>query len=93
MKINEKRILVFGDSVLNGGSLTDHKKLATTLLEKSLQKSCDPLIRVLNISAGSWGPDNAFSYLKKHGDFNASAIVLFFSSHDAHDNMYHEKIC
>lgn len=89
---NDKRVLVFGDSVLNGGALTDHEKLATTLLEKSLQKSCDASLRVLNISAGSWGPDNAFSYLEKHGDFNATEIILFFSSHDAHDNMNHESI-
>jgi lysophospholipase L1-like esterase len=89
---NENRVLIFGDSVLNGGALTDHEKLATTLLEKNLQKSCDTPMRVLNISAGSWGPDNAFAYLKKYGDFNATAIILFFSSHDAHDNMNHEKI-
>ena len=92
LKRNEKRVLVFGDSVLNGGSLTDHSLLATTLLEKELQKTCDPSIRILNISAGSWGPDNAFAYLKKYGDFNASEIVLVFSSHDAHDNMNHEKV-
>jgi hypothetical protein len=92
LKKDEQRVLVFGDSVLNGGSPTDHSKLATTLLEQSLQNSCNPKIRVLNISAGSWGPDNAFAYLKKYGDFNATLMVLFFSSHDAHDNMNHEPV-
>jgi hypothetical protein len=89
---NEKRVLLFGDSVLNGGSLTDHGELATTLLEKSLQKSCDTSVRILNISAGSWGPDNAFAYLEKYGDFNATEIILVFSSHDAHDSMNHEAV-
>jgi hypothetical protein len=88
---NEKRILVFGDSVLNGGNLTSHDKLATTISEKYLQKQ-DKKIRILNISAGSWGVDNAFAYMKKYGDFNASAIILYFSSHDAHDNMTFDKV-
>ena len=92
LKDNENRVLIFGDSVLNGGNLTDHDALATTLLENDLQKICNKSIRILNISAGSWGPDNAFSYLQKYGDFNASSIILVFSSHDAYDNMKHEKI-
>lgn len=89
---NEKRVLIFGDSVLNGGSLTDHNRLATTRLEKELQSQCVSSARVLNISAGGWGPDNAYAYLKKFGGFNATKIIIVFSSHDAHDNMNHEKI-
>lgn len=81
-------VLGFGDSVLNGGTLTDQDSLATTLVENALQGN----IRFLNISAGSWGPDNCAAYLKKFGDFNAKMIVLMVSSHDAHDNMTHEKI-
>jgi lysophospholipase L1-like esterase len=87
----EKRILVFGDSVLNGGSLTSHHKLATSIAEEFLQKQ-DVKIRLLNISAGSWGVDNAFAYMKKYGDFNATAIILVFSSHDAYDNMTFDKV-
>jgi len=44
----------------------------------------------LNISAGSWGPDNCAQYMQKYGDFNARMIILFVSSHDAHDNMTFE---
>lgn len=76
-------ILGFGDSVINGGTLTDHDSLATTLVEDQLKDN----YRFLNISAGSWGPDNCAGYLEKMGDFNAKMIVLFVSSHDAHDNM------
>ena len=42
---------------------------------------------MLNISAGSWGPDNCAAYLKEKGLFNAKAMFLLVSSHDAHDNM------
>jgi lysophospholipase L1-like esterase len=85
------RILVFGDSILNGGSSTDNDELATSILEKNLSAKLRKKVRVLNISAGSWGPDNAAAYLKKHGDFGAKMIVLVFSSHDYFDNMGFEK--
>lgn len=42
---------------------------------------------MLNISAGSWGPDNCAAYLKKFGLFGAKAMFLLVSSHDAYDNM------
>jgi len=81
-------VLGFGDSVINGGALTDQDSLATTIVEKQLGNG----IRFLNISAGSWGPDNSAAYLKKYGDFNAKMIILFVSSHDSHDNMTFEEI-
>lgn len=80
-------ILGFGDSVINGGVLTDHDSLATTLVEDQLSNG----FRFLNISAGSWGPDNCAGYMQKLGDFNAKMIVLFVSSHDAYDNMTFER--
>lgn len=92
LSLNSLKILGFGDSVINGGTQTDQKDLATTILSDSLTKKFNKEIQFLNISAGSWGPDNCFSYLKKHGDFNAESIFLFVSSHDAYDNMNHEKI-
>lgn len=38
---------------------------------------------MLNISAGSWGPDNCAAYLKHYGLFGAKAMSLLVSSHDA----------
>lgn len=81
-------VLGFGDSVINGGALTDQDSLATTIVEKQF----DNKIRFLNISAGSWGPDNCAAYLKERGDFNAKMIVLMVSSHDAHDNMIFDPV-
>jgi hypothetical protein len=83
-------VLGFGDSVLNGGTLMDQDSIATTIVEKQLRRT-NGNIRFLNISAGSWGPDNCAAYLKKFGSFDAKMIVLFVSSHDAHDNMTFEK--
>ncbi|PPK84222.1 hypothetical protein CLV84_3990 [Neolewinella xylanilytica] len=84
-------VLLIGDSVVNGGNLTDHDSLASTLLEKSLSDELGQKVRVLNIAAGSWGPDNGMEYVKKYGLFGADAIVLVFSSHDAHDNIKLER--
>jgi len=86
------RIALFGDSVINGGTVTDQDSLASTKLTKYLTIKYKKQVKVLNISAGSWGPDNCFAYLKKHGDFNSKKIVLVVSSHDAYDNMTFEKV-
>ncbi|RAK09933.1 hypothetical protein ATI53_10619 [Salipiger aestuarii] len=74
----EYRVLAIGDSVLNGGSLTDQADLATTLLTKDG-------IRVLNASAGSWGPENMLAYVDRFGLFDADLVVVVLSSHDAAD--------
>ncbi len=84
-------VLGFGDSVINGGTLTDQDSLATTIVEERLKRENGDGFRFLNISAGSWGPDNCAAYLDKFGSFDAKMIVLFVSSHDAYDNMTFEK--
>lgn len=86
------RILKIGDSIINGGSLTSHDSLASTLLENKLSNEFNNKIRVLNVGAGSWGPDNAFEYIQKYGSFQVKLIVVVFSSHDLYDVMAFEKI-
>lgn len=86
------RILKFGDSVLNGGVHVDQDRLSSTVLENNLSKEFQTPVRVLNISAQSWGPDNAFAYLKQHGRFDSGFFVLVFSSHDLHDNMHFKEV-
>ena len=81
------RILCIGDSILNGGTLTDQSELATSILSKELSAETGKQVQVLNVSAGSWGPDNCLAYLKRHGHFGAKGIILVVSSHDAHDTM------
>ena len=83
---NECRVMVFGDSVVNGGNLTDHANLATTILKDKLSKILDKNVVVGNISAGSWGPGNWLAYAQEYGFFDADIIVLVISSHDYIDN-------
>ena len=75
------KVLGLGDSVLFGGSWIDHESLATTLFSKETG------MQMLNISCGSWGPNNCAAYLEENGTFDAKAMVLVCSSHDAYDKM------
>jgi hypothetical protein len=85
-------ILGFGDSVLNGGVQTEQDSLATCIIENVLTQEYEKNVRCLNISYGSWGPDNCYAYLEEKGDFDADLIFLVVSSHDAHDNMDFQKV-
>ena len=80
-------ILGFGDSIFNGGVQVDQDSIASSILSKDLSKELGYKTQVLNVSAGSWGPDNCFAYLKEKGDFNSKLIFLVVSSHDAYDVM------
>lgn len=81
---NELRILLFGDSVLHGGSLTDQNDLASTIVENKLTSYVSE-ITVGNVSAGSWGPGNWLAYSKEYGFFDSDIIILLISSHDYYD--------
>ena len=80
------RMMVFGDSVVNGGNSTDQKDLATSLLRNWIIKEGYKELVVGNISAGSWGPGNWLAYAKEYGFFDADIIILVISSHDYIDN-------
>lgn len=85
-KNDELRLLVFGDSVVSGGNLTDHDDLATSLIGLNLRGAGYKEVVVGNISAGSWGPGNWLAYVNEYGFFDADIIVLVISSHDYMDN-------
>jgi lysophospholipase L1-like esterase len=75
------RILMLGDSVLNGGTPIDQKQLVTEQLEDKFQASGKPT-EILNASAGSWGIGNQLGYLQEFGTFNSDAVILQIGSHD-----------
>lgn len=75
------RILMTGDSVLNGGNPTDQSQTITEFFEAKLSASGHP-VEVLNASAGSWGIGNALGYLREFGTFNADAVILQIGTHD-----------
>ncbi len=81
----ELRVLVLGDSVINGGAQTDQSQLATEALQRRLAGELDRPVWVGNVSAGSWGPDNLLAYVRKFGWFEADVALVVVSSHDASD--------
>lgn len=82
---DEFRVMVFGDSVVNGGSRIDQRQLATSLLQAELHASLRRPVVVGNISAGSWGPPNMLAYAQRYGFFDADVVVVVLSSHDYGD--------
>ena len=83
----KKIVLGLGDSVLFGGVMTDQDSTSSYVFN-----SLCPEWQMLNISAGSWGPDNCAAYLKHYGLFGAKAMFLLVSSHDAYDNMDFQQV-
>lgn len=89
---SEIRILMCGDSVINGGSQTDQSELATMLIEGRLKEEFKRPAVVMNVSAGSWGPPNYDAYVKRFGLFEANALVVVVSSHDFADSPTFEPL-
>jgi hypothetical protein len=83
----ELRVMVIGDSVVNGGALLDQSQIFTQLLERRLTDATHRPVTVGNISAGSWGPPNELAYMRKYGLFDADVVVLVFNGGDATDAM------
>ncbi len=83
LQAGARRVLVVGDSVVNGGSLTDDLALATVRLEARLCGSVPT--SVCNVSAGSWGPGNWLAFFRERGTFSAQFAVLVLNDGDATD--------
>ena len=81
------KILGLGDSVINGGAFTNQDSIATTILSNELSLELSKKVQLLNISAGSWGPDNCNAFMEEKGTFDSKLMLLVVSSHDAHDIM------
>ncbi|MGH1331535.1 MAG: hypothetical protein ACRBBK_11695 [Paracoccaceae bacterium] len=73
-----QRIMVFGDSVLNGGSQTDQSDLATSI-------ATDSQSFFGNVSAGSWGPENIAAWIEVFGFQGAQTAIIVISAHDLYD--------
>ena len=74
-----RRVLVMGDSVINGGGQTDDADLATARLARAVDAA------VGNASAGSWGPANLLAWVRRFGLADVDALVVVVSSHDVAD--------
>ncbi|MDB5329627.1 MAG: hypothetical protein JWP03_778 [Phycisphaerales bacterium] len=82
---DEFRVLVIGDSVVNGGARVDQSELVTSRLQQQLRQDLGCPVIVGNISAGSWGPPNELAYIKRFGLFSADVVVLVLNSDDYRD--------
>jgi hypothetical protein len=86
----DKKIVWYaGDSVINGGIHTSDDSLATTKWDKNQEQSLGYSVATINISQGSWGPENSFCFALEYGDELGfpDVVVLALSSHDWSDNM------
>lgn len=77
------KTLVIGDSVLNGGTLTDDQDTASAVLNGLAFSLNGRTLRFLNLSAGSWAPPQQLGYLNAYGTLGADSVVMVLSSHDA----------
>jgi hypothetical protein len=84
---SEQRVLVVGDSIVNGGGRIDQSELATTLLCEPLPSADRPFERrfAANVSAPSWGPPNQLAYVKRFGTFDADVVIIVLNSDDWDD--------
>ncbi|GAA6623212.1 SGNH/GDSL hydrolase family protein [Scytonema sp. NUACC26] len=79
------RILLLGDSIVNGGWWTDQDKTISSLMSHSLPSAIArrfSQVEVLNASANSWGPRNELAYLQRFGNFHAKVVVLVINTDD-----------
>ncbi|MBT9314579.1 SGNH/GDSL hydrolase family protein [Leptothoe spongobia] len=76
------RVLMTGDSVLNGGNPTDQADILTEKLEQKISANGVDTVEVLNASAGSWGIGNQAGYIEKFGLFDSDIVILQIGSHD-----------
>ena len=88
---NQKRILVYGDSVIFGGNLISNKNLATNILQNKLNIHGNKF-EVGNISSGSWGPGNWLAHMKEKGIYNADHVLIVINSNDFFDIPQYEPL-
>lgn len=90
---NTWRVLMVGDSIINGGWWTDQPNTIANLTVQALNQNLSVAnhpsnytsikkIEVLNASANSWGPRNELAYLEKFGNFGAQVVVLVINTDD-----------
>jgi hypothetical protein len=75
------RILCVGDSVANGGAITDQQETIPAQLEEFLRVHWSN-VEVLNGSAPGWAIGNELGWLHSNGIFNSNLVVLIISTHD-----------
>lgn len=78
---SSSRILLLGDSIVNGGWWTDQLEIISAILAKKLTTEANS-VQVLNAAANSWGPRNELAYLKRFGLFESQVLILVINTDD-----------
>lgn len=76
------RVLLLGDSIINGGWWTDQAETIPALVEAEIELGDRRTVEVLNASANSWGPRNELAYLQHFGLFDTDAVILVINTDD-----------
>ncbi|NDJ18723.1 SGNH/GDSL hydrolase family protein [Myxacorys almedinensis] len=79
------RIMMLGDSVLNGGVFSDQQQTITELFKVRLaqtESKAESKVDVLNAAAGGWGIGNAVRYLQKFGTFESDVVIFQIGTSD-----------
>lgn len=83
------RVLLLGDSIVNGGWWTDQLELLSVktqaFLDHALAQAATPALtqaEVLNASANSWGPRNELGYVLRFGTFESQVVMLVINTDD-----------
>lgn len=82
---NTLRVLLVGDSIVNGGWWTDQSELLSIKVQGALNglKPAEfQQVEVLNASANSWGPRNELGYVLRFGTFESQVVVLVLNTDD-----------
>lgn len=75
------RVLCLGDSVTNGGAITDQVDTIPYRLEALLRLK-HGRAEVLNASAPGWAISNELGWLSSYGTLDSQFVVLVISTHD-----------
>ncbi|OKH46909.1 SGNH/GDSL hydrolase family protein [Phormidium tenue] len=83
--VDALRVLMVGDSIVNGGWWTDQSELLSVKVQQALVDLNPPgvqTVEVLNASANSWGPRNELGYLLRFGTFEAQLVLVVLNTDD-----------
>ena len=75
------RLLLTGDSVLNGGTPVDQSQTIDAYLRRQWAAQ-GQRVETLNASASSWGIGNQLAYLQTFGVFDSDLLLVFIGTHD-----------
>ncbi len=75
------RVLLLGDSIINGGWWTDQQETIAAVLQQKLSSEANS-VEVLNASANSWGPHNELAYIKRFGVFESQILIVVINTDD-----------